>query len=1817
MRFKNKHSFHKKPGWLRTILALTVMILTISALIYPAAAMSEDTGMQQTEEAQNADTKEMGALTTTAQKTTQTEAEESEDTKAVSSLSSPSTDNEKYHEQDDSAEVKSTPIPEASAETEEEKNIDQSALSSAPRQTLMASAADAVSPIDFGHYNTTVSKLEYRNNSSDQWQTLSDHTDGLTPDTQVRITVEFNNIPLQNLYDAGGRAFLTLPEQFTGIATTSEGTITEDSQRVGKLSVSGNQLNFSFDLTWLEGKISGFDSVGSGSAIVTASLDWTKKDENQQMKIPLGDSNITVRFANDLEAQYGNLTVTKSRITSKLVQKDDGQYYLQYQLKVQAGGNGYSMPDVAVTDAFTAYANYIDSYVGIPTQEIATDDKSLTDVVTETVTDGSEAHAGAGKVYITAEAATADSPVPGTSTTNPTPGTLVWKIGEMKSGEVRTLTYWVKVKNEYTGMQSLGTLENTAKGYSKTYTHGTSKNTYTPTAGVTLGKTLNGNVNYNPSEGKITIPYKITITGNRDNDWTLTNLQLHDLITEYGNMTGTEYDENSFCLYKGTSVSPENKVPMNDVTFTTTNGQDQFSYVLASLAPGETYILTYNYVVPYEIYAEKAASGGYTVSNQFSVYSDTSRNNGNKRLNFVNHNETLASKKWDRKLVGERVDAEKQVTMTEGSVYQLDTTSGAVESSKDTSFSVPVGSRKYQVLVNEAGDWDTSSATMRDTLSAKYLQFTGYVQVDAYNGIDGLSGQTDKAVLTKITDQTPSATRWYKIDGSSSFSLKATDLGLSGSQAYVLTYYAKESGTDEITSTSVTNTFMLSGDVTGPNGKKYTIDGVSASVTVKVSGSASLSVEKQPWYYSFSTEAQPSDITYDNQAQSARGMAYWAVIVKGNIASGVQIQDDYSQLTKTKKTMYFPYAAVSGVYRGTEDAVDRALALNDMQSVIDQKTTLGLQLLDSSYFTVDTSNGIRADAVYRNDINSDEFGTRTATVTFNKAINLSSNEEVLIIFRTIPRKSYNPLERAQNFENGIYYKNANDSSYSHVMDASMTVTKTPGVQKNALGTFILTSSAIRGISADGTASTGNPTLSGGLGTGDISTDYLRSGKDNYNSTPEASAIASGNGTWAAWAVSVNVAGDIAGTATVSDILPEGLDPGYVRFWRVGTGYSTADGALPKTVDIPGLDSDGNWVKKTFNSYQEYTATVDTGSKTGAMYTNIYFWNPSTREIRMQLTGLQAGGTTVYHATFLVLTKVTDEKVLQSGATVTLSNEAQVLTKDGITYKDTATQTIIRKTLTKTFTGTKTTDSNGNEGFSNVSAPFELEVNNYSEDLNPEGSTITLQDMMNQYLIIDPTTVKITLADAGTLTDESGNTKTYKKGDVLSEGQYRIEVQETKDDSGQVTGQTVLITIPDNLHLKITYDATVRVGRNDTVNISNSASWSGYYNSSSNQVEGSYKFLAEASISTDSLPDISVRKLDATNTSIALGGAEYTLTEVTMDASGKVVKTGYSWSGITSYGTDSSEYNASEFKEMKNTRSARTYTYYSSNSEDKLINEKGLLTFGGGSNSLSGEGLVSTFVSADDSIDGKSHDLKFNQIYQLQETKAPKGYVLDSTPMYIVVARANDEGQLLDSNGNKLTIPSNVYVWSSDRSYLRTAYNRKGTITVNKHFRAYESDTDGTPVEGTYTFGLYEYNSGQMGKLLKTATVTYARGADGKNVGIQGNPATFTGLDFLDENGNGKTYVVRELDANGQPIGDGSKSEINGRYFQVQYDTYGSILKLTSDSPDQYTNIVNVMPYEELPNTGGIGTWPYLMGGGAFMSAVALLYLYYRKRRPPV
>ena len=1007
--------------------------------------------------------------------------------------------------------------------------------------TLDADTTGATDPVSVENYITGAT-LYYRTNENGEWIDVSGATD-IPGDADFKLEISYGNVPIDTLLAADGKMTYTLPDLLRN--ATANGSITSGSTTVGTITVANNTVTLAFDTTWLTQQKTETNTVISGDFFVEAEVNLSQVGEDGTGQIVIGNTTINIDFAGDIVAKYGNVDLTKT--VSAILEETDGDY-LAYTLTVKAGADG--CPDVKVVDCF-AETQYIEEYVGVTGVSTATSD---TGDPTET--------GGTGSVYIGA-APTGDKPIPDPAGEKPTkPGTLVWAIGNMRPNETRTLTYRVKLKDAYTGVTAKGNLQNTANVYSKTYQRDSDTVTFTPHAGATMSKVAS---TFTPGKnGGGTITYTIWVQANADNSYVLDNVKIKDALDnsiENPNPTSADirkylsYDANSFHLYRGGSNGQNGSTGLGDeitegtegtkltITDTDSDGKknDSFTYYVGSLAPGESKTLTYTVNVEPGVFVA-AGNKDFKINNRACIYTDDNRpEDGGVWLNGYYTNKTINRKVWSRKLAGGKQETESTVSMS-GSVYDATGSSVTQIPSPDSSFTVPAGSYKYQVAANEAGDWDLSSASLKDSLGSQYsqyMQFVGYVRVDAYtiSSKAPVSGLDDAAAIANLSGRTPNQTVWVKVDGQTSFSFKPEQIGLTGKKAYLLTYYAQPKNTDGITQVVVSNSFNLSGTV-GIGNIKYELAGIGVEASVIVEGGNSFAAEKQSWYYE-----KPKVTAGD----FANGALYWVIKVDGKVLPKDTAIKDVTNAVGGSAAHYIRGTSLVGVYTGnlgTNSLADYA----DFDSLIASNL---LTALESSSYTVKTDNS-------------------SLTLTLNTEISLAQDDSLYLIVKTEPGKLPANKRDAFTYNNKLRSSSDGKNWLDH-NTASKTLYGSENIFKELGRVFTYTGS-------------------------DNSTTDIQSGTNQAIST----GALDGAGTYVAWQIHVNYEGSLSGRYRVVEQIPDGMEVTYVRIWWLGSKAVQQD---PKPTlarltaeEIAALG--GSWAE-----HAKALHSNNAGSQTNYYYTN--------------------------------------------------------------------------------------------------------------------------------------------------------------------------------------------------------------------------------------------------------------------------------------------------------------------------------------------------------------------------------------------------------------------------------------------------------------------------------------------------------------------------------------------------------------------------------------------------------------------------------------
>ena len=734
------------------------------------------------------------------------------------------------------------------AEHTDELSADTDAMAADDSIMPMAeNSGNSAEPVDVSNYITGAT-LFYREAAGEEWITV---TDGVVipGDAKLKLTANFANVPLSDLLANGGVLQFELPQLLLDPAKDGDMT-DENGEIIGTVSVENGILTIDFDDEWLQVQNANNVTVISGSFNVSSRVDPAALDDEGKGKLVLGDVTIIAQFEEDIAAKNGTVALTKS-VSPKIVESEDGNY-AEYTLTVTAGKEG--CPQVRVVDHFTANSDFV-SYLGVGSEA-----ETLTSTGSpgETIAVG-KAH---GTVCIDAS------------------GDLVWEIGDMTANETRTLRYRVKLGENYTYLQNSEEklISNEAQAYAAQYPKENSTANLEPKAGLNLKKTAASPVRN--EDGSYTIAYTVVAQANKGNLFTLKNVRVDDCLNDPEKPTNEaylpymNYVDGSFLYFIGTSASG------TGTALTPTMHEDGkgFSAVLGDLAPGEA--LTIQYQVHVGLEALTAAGGKELyINNSVKAFSDNAKKDDFDYLATSQQSKFLQYSHWAKKLVGEALTEDIDISIS-GRVFDATGTEPVEEINPSENFTAPAGSYLYTVLVNELGDWNVTSASMTDKLDGTYMQFVGYVKVEALDIKNGNS----------VVD-----TLWVKVDGNTSFNFTMAQLGLTGNNySYRLSYYAQPKTVEGTAAVIVKNSFTLSGEIIPGTGDPFTLTGVTASKDVILKGGNTIEAKKLSWYYEGPTSSS---------GNYSKGTLYWAIKVDGDsVRAGTYMQDylrtgsDYSYI---------------------------------------------------------------------------------------------------------------------------------------------------------------------------------------------------------------------------------------------------------------------------------------------------------------------------------------------------------------------------------------------------------------------------------------------------------------------------------------------------------------------------------------------------------------------------------------------------------------------------------------------------------------------------------------------------------------------------------------------------------------------------------------------------------------------------------------------------------------------------------------------------------------------------------------------------------
>lgn len=998
-----------------------------------------------------------------------------------------------------SEEVQAVAEPEESKQDESNEEEQQESTQVTSEGFNLNSDANKISSVDWYYIKDgTPTNIDVTGNTE------------IPGDAILKLSVHYQGIQIEHLKANYNRTLIfDLPEILRN--AEAQGSIMSGSTKVGIVTVDNGKVKVQFYEDYLNGLKNKGTTTIDGDFYVTGEANLSNIPNEGKTTITIAGKDYTLNFGENPIAHYGKVDVKKS--CEKI---DPNSDYIKYTITLNAGEDG--CPDVKVVDTFSTNSDLI-SYINI--NKTNTNLKGKDEVNQQDPYEIVEPGKTHGSIYL-GSTSSESNPIPSENTKNDNEtGSLVWDIGKMSANETRTLTYFAKLKD---GVALNGkTINNQAIVYSNTIKRVYSDNKFTPNVDYDMSKERVGSV-VRQDDGSYKIDYKLYFKLKENNsNYPIKDFEMYDFLDYYKDFFTDEnireyvtYDLNSVKLFKNNVSEDAFKVSWaknkddykanwdievdgNPTRFKIT-GTDNSPIVLN---PGDSIYATYSVKVAPEAFA-KIQNNSVAVKNRYLVKASNTNNSADDwALDKFWHIENINTYKWDEKSVESATTKDTTIEMTENKYVKDNGGNYIADNSTENTFQVPKGSYPYTVMVNDTlGDWDATSVQMSDKLNSNKMQYVGYVKIEALEvkQKDSSLSSTGDYEKTNTLDRTyePKGVKWVKIDGDTSFTLKPSDLGWNNNKyAYRFTYYAKPVNQDSYGNSKVTNTFTLTGNVVGRNGKSFDISNISSNKEVTITGNYQMNVKKSSWYY----ESPKAD-----SENWSKGKIYWVVEVSGTaIKKGTIFKDT---IVKDKTDSYLYDDSLVGIYKGKLSDDKSITSFKDLEEL---KTTSGLVDVKGEFSNLKVTK--------QNELN----------VTAKDNINLK-DQKLYMIIATEPSSLPTDYRDYKEYENQI---STNDDGENDISWGSATKTLCGGadILKELGQTFTY----------DGTKITN---IEPGRDKGDTTKIF----KDGLSDT--------GPGLYASWVFKLNYAGELSGTYRVLEKIPEGMDLAYIRVKWTGPKQDT-------------------------------------------------------------------------------------------------------------------------------------------------------------------------------------------------------------------------------------------------------------------------------------------------------------------------------------------------------------------------------------------------------------------------------------------------------------------------------------------------------------------------------------------------------------------------------------------------------------------------------------------------------------------------------------
>lgn len=1245
-------------------------------------------------------------------------------------------------------------------------------------------------------------EVEYKD-ASGQWQKV-DNGEVNPSNTEIYLKVNFAEIKTEDLLNKHN---CTLSYQIPDFLRDAKGAgdLYEGTEKIGTITVENNVAKVTIDKNSLENLIKNGNTHLKGYFYVQGQVNLSLiKDNGGKAVVILGDKTVTLNYGPDCIEKFGGVTIDK-----KVATIDTTNNYVAYTITVTAGKDGCK--GLYVVDRFTSNGNLVNYAGNINSSETTLSGKPNNQEPYEIIT-GSTNH---GKIYL---ADSADSTIkkPEAGQSNITNPCIVWNIKNMGANERRELTYYVKLKDDVNlrNQQITNTATLYSNGSQGVYDRGSGEANFTPTINYDgkFTKDVNGNIIRN-NDGSYTIPFKLSIALNEDtSNYTIKNLQFRDFLRNIDNdlLQYVTFDHTSFKLYKNDKMVDPTKYNVkwssetNNTDFKEWNEvTNPKSFKLSGnegspidLSPGQSCYVTYNVIVKPEAFA-KMHSDSITVDNRFVAHADNVDQNRDGGFEAYNSIPIIKTYEWNGKHVDQNATTEESSEIINDDKYTYNGDKIEKDSTSENSFIVPKGSYKYTVETNKTlNDFDVTDVIMTDTLTSKYMKYVGYVKVEA------LEANTISSDLNKVTSDTYTSqptyetvgTKWVKIDGKKTFSLKPSDLGWTKQNyAYRFTYYAKPEELGAFTETKVKNKFTLNGIVKKGNGEfTFNENDVSKETTLTIKGTLNMTAKKVSWYYSEPTK---------ESGTWSKGELYWVVDVGGTqIAQGTTFRDLIKSDDKITSS-YLHDDSLVDIYKGT---LPDGKSISDYKDLNDLTSTGGLTSSIKDKFKTD----FKGTAPNYNEL----------LFTANEDIKLENGEKVDMIITSEPAELPSPTNNrdTKTYKNSISIKV--DDNYVSEQPAEKTLYTAPNILKELGQVFKYDGKTVTNLQIGA-----DKTESGAADTSKICTDLLKESR----------------GVFVSWAFKVNYDGKLNGEYSALEDIPEGMELSYIR-----VKWHGEDASSVRSKEISGIDS-------TVWTRIENKSTNDNKS----LEQTIYYVNKNNKQAMIQLGDFEAKEERDNNSVDVqVVCRVTDSSVLLGAKSHTFTNKV-TLKKDGKDIDTATSPETVQLTEENKNINKKQGQSNGQK------IDFEINANQLGQTLpTNDGDNLKLVDELGENLQLDTTSIKV----------------------------FKNDTEQITNCATSYTNNTLEITVPNNVPIKITYTVTVNAKPEESVKVTNTAYWKGYSKDSGKIVESDYSYKVGGGIEALSKVNFKLTKQDQNNLNTVLQGATFDIEKCELN--GNVITT---------------------------------------------------------------------------------------------------------------------------------------------------------------------------------------------------------------------------------------------------------------------------------------------------------------------------------------